>query len=257
MRVCVLASGSQGNALYIESDESRILIDAGLSGRELARRLALIGVEADDLDAIFVTHEHQDHCRGLGAMARRHHLPVFAHEATLKALPRLGRVSDIREFDVGDHVDFRDIQVRSFPVTHDAASPVGFTIETTAGKIGMATDLGIPTRLVADRLRECRVLVIESNHDEKMLRDGPYPWHLKERIRSTHGHLSNGASAGLLDQLAWPGLDMVFLAHLSEQNNCPDLAGQTAREVVDAGNLCRPRIEVAGQHQVSTCFRFT
>lgn len=254
MRVCLLASGSQGNALYIESGESCILVDAGLSGRELSRRLDLIGVEADDLNAIFVTHEHQDHCCGLGVMARRHHLPVFAHEATIKALPRLGRVKEIREFEAGDLVDFRDVQIRSFPITHDAAAPVGFTIETPDGKIGIATDLGIPTRLVADRLRDCRVLVIESNHDEKMLRDGPYPWHLKERIRGSHGHLSNGASSELLDQVAWPGLEMVFLAHLSEQNNCPELVGQTARNVLEGANLCSPRIDVARQNDISYCF---
>jgi len=254
LRVCLLASGSQGNALYIESSESRILVDAGLSGRELSRRLERIGVEADDLNAIFVTHEHHDHCCGLGVMARRHNLPVFAHEATIQALPRLGRVRDIREFEAGDLVDFRDLQVRSFPITHDAAAPVGFTIETSDGKVGIATDLGIPTRLVADRLRDCRVLVVESNHDEKMLRDGPYPWPLKERIRGSHGHLSNDASSGLLDQIAWPGLEMVFLAHLSEQNNCPQLVKGTAKQIFEAGNLCSPRLDVAGQHHVSYCF---
>lgn len=254
MRVCQLASGSQGNALYIESDESRILIDAGLSGRELARRLSSIGVDADDLNAVFVTHEHLDHCRGLGAMARRHHLPLYAHGATLDALPRLGRVRSLNEFDVGDPFVFRDMQVLPFPVTHDAASPVGFTIETRCGKIGIATDLGMPTRLVAQRLRNCRVLVIESNHDEKMLRDGPYPWHLKERIRGSHGHLSNRACADLLQELSWPGLEMVFLAHLSEQNNCPDLAGRMAREVVKSANVCAPRIDVASQHRTSYCF---
>lgn len=254
MRVCLLASGSQGNALYVESAESRILVDAGLSGRELARRLAQVGVDADDLDAIFVTHEHQDHCRGLGAMARRHRLPVFIHDAAFKALPRLGRVEEIRGFDIGDPIDFRDVHVRSFPVTHDAAEPLGYTIDTPAGRIGIATDLGMSTRLVAERLRECRVLVIESNHDEKMLRDGPYPWHLKERIRSSHGHLSNDASAELLGQLAWPGLEMVFLAHLSEQNNCPELAGRTAGRVLGGGNVCDPGIDVAGQHRVSYCF---
>lgn len=255
MRVCFLASGSQGNALYIESRQSRILIDAGLSGRELGRRLAEIDVEADDLDAIFVTHEHQDHSRGLGVMARRHRLPVFAHGETLRAIPRLGRIEEHREFEFGQSIAFRDMHVRSFSVTHDAAAPVGFTVETDEGKIGIATDLGVSTSLVADRLKECRVLVLESNHDEKMLRDGPYPWHLKQRILSNHGHLSNSDSAQLLRQLLWPGLEMVFLAHLSEQNNCPQLVESTACRLLEEQDVCQPQVAVAKQHQVSFCFQ--
>lgn len=255
MRVCSLASGSQGNALYIESRQSRILVDAGLSGRELGRRLDQIGVEADELDAVFVTHEHQDHIRGLGVMARRHRLPVFSHDETLRAIPKLGHIEDRREFETGQSIVFRDLMVRSFPITHDAVAPVGLTVETDEGKIGIATDLGMSTSLVSDRLKECRVLVLESNHDEKMLRDGPYPWHLKQRISGNHGHLSNSDSAQLLRQLIWPGLDMVLLAHMSEQNNCPSLVESTARQVVEAQNLARPRIAVASQNQVSFCFQ--
>lgn len=255
MRVCQLASGSQGNALYIESKESRILIDAGLSGREMATRLAAIGVDADDLDAIFVTHEHQDHCRGLGVMSRRHRLPVFMHGDTHQALPKVGKLESLDEFEVGASIDFRDIQVRTFAVTHDAAAPVGFSVETTEGKVGMATDLGTATRLVANCLQGCRVLVLESNHDPKMLRDGPYPWHLKQRIANNHGHLSNEDCATLLDQLLWEGMEMVFLAHLSETNNAPELAEAAARSVLAAQNHCAPRLDVGTQHRVGFCFQ--
>ncbi|WP_432822112.1 MBL fold metallo-hydrolase [Trichloromonas sp.] len=254
MRICLLASGSRGNALYIESAESRILIDAGLSARELTRRLEGIGVRGEDLDALLVTHEHTDHCQGLGPMSRRFDLPVYLHHETRSALPRLGRISELNEFASGDVFDIKDLRITSFPITHDAIAPVGYTVETAAGKIGVATDLGIATRLVCERLKGCRVLVLESNHDEDMLRDGPYPWPLKQRIRSNHGHLSNPASAELLGGLVSDKLDAVFLAHLSEENNRPELALQAARCVLDRQNACSPQLLVGRQDQATVCF---
>ena len=254
MRVCLLASGSKGNAIYIESRETRLLIDAGLSAREITQRLAQIDVGAESLHALLVTHEHSDHCRGLGPLARRYRLPVYLNPETRGALPNPGRIDHLQEFDNGDRIDLRDLSIRAIPLTHDAASPVGYLIETSEGKIGLATDLGIATRLVADRLRECRVLILESNHDEEMLRDGPYPWPLKQRVRSNHGHLSNGASSELLKGLLWEGLEAVFLAHLSEVNNRPELAEGCASGVIDAQNRCRPRLIVGSQHRTSCCF---
>lgn len=254
MRVCLLGSGSKGNAIYVESRGCRILIDAGFSARELGNRLGAIGTEGDDLDALFMTHEHGDHCRGMGPLARRHRLPVYVHHRTYKELGRCGVIDDVREFEAGDAITLGDIQVTSFPITHDAAAPVGYVIETSEGKIGVATDLGIATRLVAERLKGCRVLVMESNHDEAMLRDGPYPWHLKQRIRSNHGHLSNLASAQLLQGLLWEGLEAVFLAHLSEVNNTPFLAEACARDVLGAQTLCRPLLAVGTQERASVCF---
>lgn len=254
MEVCLLASGSKGNAIYIGSGESRILIDAGLSGREIQKRLGGIGVAGEDLNALLVTHEHTDHCRGLGPLARRFALPVYLHSETRRALPALGKVGEVREFEAGDTLSLRDLRVETFPLSHDAAAPVGYTVETKEGKIGVATDLGIATRLVADRLKGCRVLILESNHDEEMLRDGPYPWPLKQRIRSNHGHLSNPSSARLLGDLLWDGLEAVFLAHLSETNNHPTLAEGCAREVLDRQSRCRPRLIVGSQESASFCF---
>lgn len=254
MRVCLLASGSKGNAIYVESGESRLLIDAGLSARELTARLASIDVDAADLDGVLVTHEHGDHCRGLGPMARRYNLPVFVHPQTHAALPSVGKLSDLRMFEGGDALAFRDIEVTTFPVTHDAAAPVGFLIATGEGNVGIATDLGIATRLVAQQLKECRVLVLESNHDEGMLQEGPYPWHLKQRIRSRHGHLSNEDSAELLRESLWDGLEAVFLAHLSETNNRPDLATEQAEAVLAAQNVCRPQLVIGCQQHASICF---
>jgi phosphoribosyl 1,2-cyclic phosphodiesterase len=254
LEVCLLASGSKGNAIYIGSGGSRILIDAGLSGREIQGRLGSIGVSGEDLDALLVTHEHTDHCRGLGPLARKFALPVYLHPLTRLALPSLGKVGVINEFEAGDCFILKDFRVETFPLSHDAAAPVGYTVETREGKIGIATDLGIATRLVADRLRGCRVLILESNHDEEMLRDGPYPWPLKQRIRSNHGHLSNTASARLLEDLLWEGLDAVFLAHLSEVNNHPSLAEACARDVLALQNRCKPELIVGSQGAASFCF---
>ncbi len=255
MRICLLASGSKGNAIYLECGETRLLIDAGLSARELASRLASIEVEAADLDAILVTHEHQDHCRGLGPFARRYRLPVFMHGGVREVLPSLGSLDQHHEFAAGEPWVIRGLQITAIPLTHDALAPVGFVVESAAGKVGVVTDLGIATRLVADRLHGCRALVVEANHDEEMLRDGPYPWPLKQRIRSNHGHLSNAAAADLLDGLLWEGLEGVFLAHLSETNNLPELARARCQSVLDHQNQCRPELVVGGPSGPSRCLK--
>ncbi|MEZ4598951.1 MAG: MBL fold metallo-hydrolase [Syntrophotaleaceae bacterium] len=254
LRVCLLASGSKGNAIYVESAESRVLVDAGLSARELNRRLSSIGVDGDSLHALLVTHEHADHCRGLGPMARRHKLPVYIHHQSRDVLSGVGRIDDCREFAGGDRLSVRDLRIQTVPLTHDAAATVGYIIESHEGKIGIVTDLGVATRLVVERFRGCRALVLESNHDEDMLWEGPYPWPLKQRIRGNHGHLSNRAAASLLQDLLWEGMEAVFLAHLSETNNLPCLAERQALEVLEGQNLCCPRLLIGNQSQVSACF---
>lgn len=254
MRICLLASGSKGNALYIESGETRLLLDAGLSLRGLKERLAAIEVDATQLDAILISHEHGDHCCGLGPIARGLKLPVCIDPASLTALGnKTGALPMVREFSAGDVIDFRDLHIETIPLTHDAESTVGFVIEGHEGRIGVATDLGIATRLVAQRLQGCRALVLEFNHDETLLRDGPYPWHLKQRIRSHHGHLSNEAGADLLDTLLWDGLEAVFLAHLSETNNTPQHALRAARAIVDRQSCCAPALFVGRQEIASIC----
>ena len=257
MRVCLLASGSKGNSVFIETEESRILIDAGLSAREIEKRLAAVAVEAADIDAIFITHEHTDHVRGVIPFSNRFKTPVFVHHQTREVVPDAKRLKVYSEFDSGSPVEFKDMVITPFPVAHDAMAPVGFSIETMRGKIGVATDLGIATRLVAEQLKNSRILVLESNHDEEMLRDGPYPWELKQRIRSRHGHLSNNASAELLTTLLWENLEAVFLAHLSEQNNHPGLAEEAARQVLKKNGLCSPLLIVGSQASPSVCFDLT
>ncbi|MBN2643929.1 MAG: MBL fold metallo-hydrolase [Desulfuromonadaceae bacterium] len=253
MRVCQLASGSKGNALYIESGQTRILIDAGLSARRLSAHLQDIGIEAASLDAVFLTHEHVDHTSGLGPLCRRYALPLYCTQQTFSVLEKLGPVKT-RFFESGESVVLKDLRVQSFPVTHDAVEPVGFVIEGCEGRVGLATDLGVATRLVQDRLQQCRVLVLETNHDEEMLREGPYPWPLKQRIRSRHGHLSNREGSELLAQLLWPGLEALFLAHLSETNNTPQAAQSCVAHVLTRQNQCCPQVIMGRPDRVSQCF---
>ena len=253
MRVCLLASGSRGNCALIETDDCRLLVDAGLSGKETERRLASIGLSCDDLHAILVTHEHHDHIGGIGPLARRHNLPVYIDLQTYAAIPKLGSIEKLHHFLPGEPFVLRGITVSAFSTTHDAVNPVGFSFLSSEGKIGFATDLGMPTRLAAQELKDCRVLVLEANHDEQMLQDGPYPWHLKHRIRSRHGHLSNGEAKQLLSDISWPGLEALFLAHLSDENNCPDLAKSFFTETLFSFGLS-PQIIMGRQHEASVCF---
>lgn len=247
MKVSLIASGSKGNSILITEGETRLLVDAGLSCRELCKRLDSIGVSPDSLDAVLISHEHTDHVRGLGPLVRKLDIPVFLHTETVGIMRDTGKTSAVREFEFGTGFMVGDLEVCPFPVTHDAVAPAGFTFSGVSGKAGVATDLGIATRLVEQQLGGCHTLVLESNHDESMLRDGPYPWALKQRVRSNHGHLSNDVSASLLGKLIWDGLSSVFLAHLSDTNNRPDLALAAARNALDDQNVCEPRLIVGSQ----------
>lgn len=254
MRICLLASGSRGNSLYLETGSTRLLIDAGLSLREMRVRLAAIAVVPESIDGVLLTHEHIDHGRSVSAWAHAYKVPVLGHHQCLGLLPGRRPLATALEFDAGSSFTFRDLQIEPFSLTHDATACVGFVVDGGAGKVGFATDLGIATRLVAQRLAGCRALVLEFNHDETLLRDGPYPWHLKQRIRSNHGHLSNTASAQLLEEVLWEGLETVFLAHLSEANNTPEHAVASARQVIERQSCCMPELIVGCQQQASRVF---
>lgn len=247
MKICLLASGSKGNALLIESGRTRLLLDAGLSAREIRRRLDLIGVAADSLSGLLISHEHTDHVRGLGPLVRQLGLPVYLQTDLARTLGDVGRNACVREFAAGEDFTIDDLTVQAFSITHDALAPVGFTLSGAEGKVGIATDLGVTTRLVAERLRGCRALVVETNHDEEMLRTGPYTWPLKQRVSGNHGHLSNEAGGALLGSLLWSGLETVFLGHLSETNNRPDLALAAVNQVLSRQNACAPEIVVGRQ----------
>ena len=247
MKICLLASGSKGNSILVESGKTRLLIDAGLSARELRKRLDSVGVDAGSLDALLITHEHGDHVRGLGPLVRQLDLPVYLQTDLARKLPDVGKPECVQEFVDGEEFTIKDLTIRPFAITHDCLAPVGFTLDGELGKVGVATDLGIVTRLVTECLQDCRALVLETNHDEELLRDGPYPWKLKQRVRSNHGHLSNNAAGNLLQSLLWNGLETVFLGHLSETNNRPDLAVEVVREVLEKQNICEPQVLLGKQ----------
>jgi len=245
LAVCILASGSKGNATYISDGQTSILVDAGLSGVALERRLAARGLAPESLDAIIVSHEHADHIKGVGILSRRYHLPVYINQKTVQASPQLGRLHELRSFECGRTFNIRRLSVHPFSISHDAEDPAGFTVGQNGITIGIATDLGVATTMVKEHLKRCALLILEANHDPQMLETGPYPWPLKQRIKSRVGHLPNQESKTLLEQLQHEQLQHVILAHLSENNNTPEKAFD---EVAKALTRCDARLSVAGQH---------
>lgn len=239
VRLVPLGSGSSGNATLVAFGSRAILVDAGLSARDLASRLEAVRVGPGTLDGIVVSHEHNDHARGLERFAARHRVPVWCAPETLEALDLSPRhLPSWHPLVPGAIVDLGEVRVTPFEVPHDAALPLGFVLEGEGVKIGIVTDIGHATTLVRERLRGCHALMIEANHDDRMLMEGPYPWSLKQRVGGRMGHLSNGEAASLLSACAEEDCRAVVLAHLSERNNTVTLArGAAARALADAG--CR------------------
>ncbi len=246
MKFCTLASGSSGNSLYLESKHSKILIDAGISLRRISRSLGEMGIAVTDLDAVVLSHEHEDHSKAVWKMSE---VPVYVSRETVAFWKRKGngrsngngkdasRLSDggigkLREFDSQDPFHINDLTITPFSVAHDAIDPVGFTVTDGRVKIGVVTDIGKPTALVRESLKNCDALILESNHDREMLFSGPYPAYLKQRISGGHGHLSNDQSASLLDDILHDGLRYVVLAHLSTKSNTPEMALGCSLEVL-------------------------
>lgn len=251
MKICLLASGSKGNAVYIETGETRLLIDAGLSAVEIVKRLTLIGVEASSINGILVSHDHSDHTRGVGILARKLKIPVLVSYRTREAIEKLLHKCTVTEFESDSPFIFRDISIDPFQTTHDAVDPHGFVLDSREGRFGHATDFGIVTRLLTEKLKRCRAIVIEANHDEELLMNGPYPWHLKQRIKSRHGHISNSESMGLLEELLHAELQGVFLAHLSEVNNDPKLPQIAAEKLLRGQTICNPELFIGSQYSPS------
>lgn len=246
MRLVPLGSGSRGNSTLVEFDGRYVLVDAGLSARALTQRLESVGVAPGKIDAILLSHEHQDHARGAKRFSTLHRVPVVCTPATLDALDLSPQhfaewiaLPDAALLDLGT------IRVECFPVPHDAAQPVGFVLHGSGLRVGIVTDLGHATTLVIERLRGCDVLMIESNHDDAMLRDGPYPWHLKQRVGGRMGHLSNHEAASVLRRTVEPNCCAVVLAHLSDKNNTPELARRTAAQAMAEAGAKRADMRVA------------
>ena len=246
----MLASGSRGNSIYLATERVRLLIDAGLSGRETERRLATMGVSPKDLDGILLTHEHLDHVRGMGSLARKYKLPVYLNRLTYAHLPEpVGQLREKEEFVTGRSFTIRDTTIHPFAISHDAADPVGFVLVNGSVKVGVCTALGAATNLVRRHLENCSILILEANHDVEMLKKGPYPWPVKQRIKSRFGHLSNEQSIEVLFQVFGEDLQEVIFAHMSETNNSSEMVLQTFSSMLPRQMRDRLRITLAGQHQ--------
>jgi len=310
VRFTVLASGSKGNSCIVsccsdgEKAGTRILVDAGLSCRELFRRMQQIGEDPGSLDAILVTHEHQDHINGLAVTARKLGIPVYFTEAThrawvrqvtpqkrityaewaqqyrerknaaeagdpesaltavcvaepeaipaasLDSAPDPARLPAVQYFRAGETFSIGDLQISPFTIPHDAADPVGFVFTAEGVRLAVATDLGYMPPNVQAQLRRCDLIMLESNHDLEMLRDGPYPWSVKQRVLSRVGHLSNAAASGFLEETYDGAATYLILAHLSESNNLPELARLAAeRALISKPSLLANRLLLATQHE--------
>lgn len=231
MKITPLASGSSGNSFLLQCNGSAILVDAGLSGKQMVERLNKAGTDPGSLKGIIVSHGHSDHVKGVGVLSRKFKLPVAMNRRTWQATQRsVGKLHLLEFFETGRIFEFAGYRIHPFSVPHDCVDPVGFRITAGSARLGIATDLGTATGLVADLLSGVHAVVLESNHDPHMLRDGPYPWELKQRVRSRLGHLSNQESAKLLQRIVSDELQAVVLAHMSQTNNRAELALACARD---------------------------
>ena len=252
MKVAVLASGSSGNAIWVSSGSTGVLIDAGVSARRVASAAEGLGLDTGILEAVLVTHEHSDHVSGLGPVSRRFDLPVYATSGTHRAMDRrLGKCRERAVVEPGTEFRVGDLAVSPFSVSHDCAEPVGYTVTDGRDRVAIATDLGVVTHPVRQHLSEADCVVLEFNHDERMLRDGGYPWRLKQRIASRSGHLSNEAAARELVTLIDGPISFLVLAHLSRENNTPSLAMETASEALERAGRSDVRVLLADQEQAT------
>lgn len=234
LRVCVLASGSSGNCIYVGSESTRLLIDAGISCKATCERLLERGVDPHTIDAVCVTHEHDDHKASLAVLHRRMGIRLFGNAGTIDALEQSAKTAGLawQTFMTGHPFVIGTLRVEPFRVPHDSYDPVGFVIAEGDSRVGVVTDLGMPTELVRQRLKDCNVIVLEANHDEDMLRNSSRPWPLKQRIAGRQGHLSNLKAGELLCDVASERLHTVFLAHISRDCNRPELARYTVGEAL-------------------------
>ena len=257
VKFCVLASGSSGNAAFVATQNTRILIDAGLSMRELAKRLAAIGEDLESIDAILITHEHSDHASGLPVLARSKKLraSIYMTHLTAPAIEWGRPEPRLEPFQAGASFQIGDIEVQSFSIPHDAIDPVGFCFEAQGVRIGIVTDLGYIPESVKYHLRRTDLLMLEANHDLDMLKVGPYPWSVKQRVMSRVGHLSNLVMSDYLMQDLGASTANLILGHLSEQNNHPEIVRLIASQALEERGL-PARLSIARQHQPSEVFQY-
>ncbi len=241
MNFCSLASGSSGNCQYISSDITHLLVDAGLSGKYIRNALENIDVDPESIHGILVSHEHSDHIKGVGVLMRKYGLKLYVNQLTWNAMKhKIGAIDEeqVVFFKTNESMTIGDIQVKPFSISHDAADPVGFTFSIESAKLCVATDLGIADEQIVHEICDCDLLMIEANHDEEMLKMGKYPYYLKRRILSEDGHISNEYAGSLVVEAAKKGrVNQVLLGHLSKENNFPELAYETVRQVVENSQI--------------------
>ena len=241
MRFVSIASGSSGNCIYIGTENTHILVDAGISNKRIEQGLNEIGVKGSELDGVVITHEHSDHVKGLGVLARKHGVPVYATKETLEEIGEMKYLGEYpRELfcPVLPDVEFSigDMEIKPFSIDHDAANPVAYRIRSDHKSVAVATDMGHFDQYIIEHLQRLDALLLESNHDVRMLETGPYPYYLKRRILGDHGHLSNDNAGRLLNYILHDHLKHIFLGHLSKENNFEELARETVKLEIDQGD---------------------
>ncbi len=242
VKFCPLASGSSGNSVYIATENTHILIDAGLSGKSIENGLKSVGSTSSLIDAIFVTHEHSDHIAGIGVLSRKHNIPIYATEKTWKQIDKIRNIGIIGEHNkktvyIQENCIINDIIINPFPIPHDSAAPVGYCIFAQNAKLSVATDIGHVTECIKESIVDSDAILIEANHDVDMLINGRYPEHLKKRVLGQNGHLSNVCSGRLIAEIMSNRLRYVFLGHLSEENNDPAVAYETVSSILAANKI--------------------
>ena len=253
---CPLASGSQGNCLYFGTDQTKILIDAGISGKAIKTRLEEINVSIEDIEAILITHEHFDHIQGLRVLAFRNNIPIFCNAETAKGIiHHYKKTPELKIFTSGESFTYKDLKIHPFSVQHDASDPVGFTIQTETLKIGICTDLGFVTSLIKEHLKQCDYLYVESNHQPSMVHACSRPLSYKQRVLSRHGHLSNEDCVELLQEVMHKNLKHVYLAHLSAECNSPETALNTMKKYIQNVNE-QLNLSIAYQSKISQIIHF-
>ena len=258
MKFCSLYSGSSGNSIFIASDNTRVLIDAGLAGKKIDDALKHIGEESSSIDGIFITHEHIDHIKGVGVLSRKYDIPIYANDNTWAVMEKnIGKIKEhnIRIMDRRSSITINDLEIRSFNIPHDAIAPVGYTVSYAGKSASVVTDFGVFTEEIRDNIIDSDIILLESNHDINMLRMGPYPYKLKLRVLGENGHLSNeDCGSAIVSLLKNDKKKQIVLGHLSGTNNHPDLAYQTVVDVLSANGI-RPGddviLQLASRHNPS------
>lgn len=241
MRLCSIASGSSGNCIYVGSDATHLLVDVGISGKRTEIGLRELGLTGRDIDGILITHEHSDHISGLGVMARKYEIPIYATAGTIRAIKAVNGLGDLddglfHEVQEDRKLTLKDLTINPMHISHDAAQPVGYRISYGSKKVAVCTDLGVYNDYTVECLKGMDAILLEANHDVNMLQVGPYPYYLKQRILGERGHLSNENSGRLLCRVLHDGLQTVLLGHLSKENNLPELAYESVRMEINMGD---------------------